>query len=205
MNRGKINKEIIIEEAVKLLEEKGVNNFSLRSVAKSLGVKASSLYNHINNMEDLIYGVCNYSLELLNNEEIEAINGREKEEAIYALSLTYRKFAKEHKELYKVIMKIFTYNNQRIDEIGGKITIPFMKVLDLYNLENDEKAHWQRILRSILHGFVSQEEAGYFSHYPIDEETTFKYGVASFIDGLNSYIKRRIKNGNTTYPGKENI
>lgn len=195
MNKGKINKEIIIEAAIKLIEEKGINDFSLRSVARYLGVKAASLYNHIDNIDDLVFGVCKYSIETLNEFELKNIEGLSGDDAIVALASAYRNFAKTHKELYKVIMKIFKYNSERIDEIGKKITIPFMKVLDDYDLSNDEKAHWQRILRSILHGFVSQEEAGYFSHYPIDEETTFKYGVISYIDGLNSYIKkRRIEN-----------
>jgi hypothetical protein len=29
--------------------------------------------------------------------------------------------------------------------------------------------HWQRILRSMMHGFVAHEEAGGFSHFPIDK------------------------------------
>lgn len=195
MNKGKINKEIIIEAAIKLIEKKGINDFSLRSVARHLDVKAASLYNHIDNIDDIVFGVCKYSIEALNEFELKNIEGLSGDAAIIALASAYRSFAKTHKELYKVIMKIFKYNSERIDEIGKKITIPFMKVLDDYDLNNDEKAHWQRILRSILHGFVSQEEAGYFSHYPIDEEATFKYGVISYIDGLNSYIKkRRIEN-----------
>ena len=45
--------------------------------------------------------------------------------------------------------------------------------------------HWQRILRGVMHGFVSQEAAGYFSHFPVNLEESYHLAIQCVIDGLN--------------------
>jgi len=42
-----LNKEIVIKEALKLLNEVGIEGVSLRALAKRLGVKAPTLYWHV--------------------------------------------------------------------------------------------------------------------------------------------------------------
>lgn len=190
MPRNGLNKQIILKNSIQLIEQNGFENFSMRELAKTLDINAASLYNHIENMDELLALISDYALEQLNEQEFSAIEGLDGEQAIFALARAYRDFAKTHSELYHTIMNIFKSHNPSIERSGMKITLPFFKILDGYPLNDDQKAHWQRIFRSILHGFVSQEEAGYFSHYPIDEEDTFLYGVQSFVDGLHAFIKR---------------
>lgn len=185
-----LSKEIILKESVILIESDGFENFSLRTLAKHLGIKASSLYNHIENISELMALISNYAIEEMNKQELYAIK-HSNNNPIYSLSIAYRDFSKKHPELYRIIMNLFNSNIPSNEIIGKKITLPFMKVLANYPLDDFEKAHWQRILRSILHGFVSQESAGFFNHYPIDEEETFAYGIQSFIDGLNKFIRNK--------------
>lgn len=49
-----LNKDIIVEEALKLLNEVGIEGVSLRGLAKKLGVKAPTLYWHVKNKAALI-------------------------------------------------------------------------------------------------------------------------------------------------------
>ncbi len=44
--------------------------------------------------------------------------------------------------------------------------------------------HWQRILRSVMHGFVDHEEAGGFSHFPIDKNESYLMAIQCVADGL---------------------
>lgn len=47
-------KEQIIKVAAKLFKEKGYNAVSMRDLAESLGIKAASIYNHIDSKEDIL-------------------------------------------------------------------------------------------------------------------------------------------------------
>ncbi len=190
MPRTGLTKQIIINKSIELIEENSFSNFTIRSLARSLNIKPSSLYNHIINMDSLLSEVCYFSINLLNKELFNAIKDFTKDEAIWQLAITYRKFAKEHPELYNVIINIYKVQTKIVEKNGLEITTPFIYVLDSYPLKDQEKYHFQRILRGILHGFVSQEDAGYFSHYEIDEEETFNLAIKCYIDGLNEYIKK---------------
>ncbi|MBO0962130.1 TetR/AcrR family transcriptional regulator C-terminal domain-containing protein [Neobacillus sp. MM2021_6] len=49
-----LNKDIIVEEALELLNEKGLESVSLRELAKRLGVKTPTLYWHVKNKASLL-------------------------------------------------------------------------------------------------------------------------------------------------------
>lgn len=199
MPRIGLNKETIIKTSISLIEENKFNNFTIRSLARKLDIKPSSLYNHIKNMDELLSEICFSAINLLNRYQLDALKNASGDESFLTIASSYRRFAKEHPELYNVIINIYKIQNKKTEINGLEITIPFMHILEKYPLTKEEKAHWQRIFRALLHGFVSQEDAGYFSHYNIDEEQTFKLAINCYIDGLNKYIKNKEGISNEQY------
>lgn len=191
MPRNGLTKEILINTSINLIEKNKFNNFSIRELAKSLDVKPSSLYNHIKSMDELLGEICHLAILKLNTYQFKAIENVTKDEAFWNLAIAYKTFVKDHPELYNVIINIYKVQNNK-DLINAlEITAPFIKILDNYPLTKDEKAHWQRIFRALLHGFVSQEEAGYFSHFNINEDDTFKIAINCYIDGLHNFINHK--------------
>jgi AcrR family transcriptional regulator len=95
MEKKGLHREVLIGAAVNVIERDGRNNFSMKLVADELGVKTASLYNHVKNMDELLSGVCNYALRLQRDAEMQAIKDLNREQALYALSEAYRRFAKE--------------------------------------------------------------------------------------------------------------
>lgn len=53
MPRQGLNKEVVINTAIQLIEEKGISHFLLNALAKSLNIKPASLYTHIQNIDAL--------------------------------------------------------------------------------------------------------------------------------------------------------
>jgi AcrR family transcriptional regulator len=47
-------KDEIIQTATKLFKKKGYSAVTMRDIAKSMGIKAASLYNHINSKQDIL-------------------------------------------------------------------------------------------------------------------------------------------------------
>ena len=50
-------KEEIIKTATKLFKEKGYSAVTMRDIAKAMGIKAASLYNHINSKQDILTNI----------------------------------------------------------------------------------------------------------------------------------------------------
>lgn len=186
MRTGRITKEDITQAAIALVEEHGRPALSMRELAERLGVKTPSLYNHIESMEQLLVEVCQYAVEQFCTALDAAAQGRQGDEAVRALAAAYRAFAAQRAGLYRVIMAIPAENDEMLDKTAAAIPEPFLRLLCGYPLSEEERMHWQRVLRSVLHGFVSQEQAGYFSHFEADPDESFALAVECVLSGLHA-------------------
>lgn len=189
MRKG-LTQDFVVKAAAELIERKGRCEFSMHSLADSLGVKTASLYNHVESMDTLLTEVCRYALRLQENLELSAIEGKTREESVYALADAYRKFAKEHRELYWLIMNTAAENSRVLDDAAECFTEPLVKMLQGFVLPEVEKVHFRRFFRAIVHGFISQEESGFFSHYPAAVDESFHFAIQHYIDSLKNAEKR---------------
>ena len=55
--KSETRKEEIINTASKLFKEKGYSAVTMRDLATAMGIKAASLYNHINSKQDILKGI----------------------------------------------------------------------------------------------------------------------------------------------------
>ncbi len=173
-----LTKELIIEAAVALIEEKGLVNFSLRNLASSLGVQVSSLYNHIEGQNDLLAETGFCAVNMLTECEENAIQGKAKDEALFALADAYRLFAKEHTELYRIIMGAHTLNIPVLEKASETIVQPILRVITDYGIAGDMQIHYQRMLRSVMHGFFAHENVGGFSLSSVNRDESYKIAIS---------------------------
>ncbi|GHO48237.1 TetR/AcrR family transcriptional regulator C-terminal domain-containing protein [Ktedonospora formicarum] len=52
-----LNRQKVLEAALKLIDDEGVEGFNMRKLGAALGVEAMSLYNHIEGKDDVLDGV----------------------------------------------------------------------------------------------------------------------------------------------------
>ncbi|HJU35996.1 MAG TPA: TetR/AcrR family transcriptional regulator C-terminal domain-containing protein [Gaiellaceae bacterium] len=55
--RKPLNRERILEAALDLVDEQGIDALSMRRLGQALGYEAMSLYNHVSNKDDLLDGI----------------------------------------------------------------------------------------------------------------------------------------------------
>ncbi len=177
MAKKGLTKEILINTALGQIEEKGLSAFSLRNLAASLGVQVSSLYNHIQGQNDLLeeVGIC--AVNMLTGLEEAAIADKLRDEALFSLADTYRQFAREHTELYRIIMGVHTLDIPLLESEAEKIAKPILRVISDYGIEGDLQIHYQRLLRSVMHGFFAHENTGGFSVSDIDKDTSYRFAI----------------------------
>lgn len=190
MPRIGLSRDRLIAASVELIERRGAANFSMRALAESLNIKTASLYNHVKSMDALFTDVCAYALKMQYTVEMNALAEKTGTVAIFALAQASRQFAKEHRELYRLIMSRAASSHEELSAASQWIVEPFLKALEHSELTQTEQSHWQRVLRGIIHGFVAQEEAGFFAHLPEKVDESFKIAVQCYIDGLAQAEKR---------------
>ncbi len=181
MARQGLTRAYIIQTAIDMIESEGLHSFSLRELACRLHIKAASLYNHIQSSDELYTEIGYYAISELKKVQLSAIAGKERSEAVEALSDAYYRFGKERPEIYKVILSLPMVKNDAIHKAGFDIVEPIMTVLSGYRLTEEQKMHLQRVFRSIMHGFILQEEAGCFRQYSVDVEESYRMAVRGFI------------------------
>lgn len=190
MARKGLTKEVIADAALALIEEKGFAEFSLRILAAALEVQVSSLYNHISGQNELLTEVGIRAVDLLTTLEERAIAGKDTDQALFALADAYRLFAKEHPELYRIIMGVHILHLSVLETEIKKIVAPILTVLSGYELSEEKQMHYQRILRSIMHGFYAHESTGGFTYTEIDREISYQLAIQCVADALNAERKQ---------------
>ena len=180
-----LNQKIIVDAAKELIEQEGFPAFSMRHLAEKLHVKTASLYAHIESMEALFTEVGLSALREQRDCLLNAVGEQHGDAAVTALAESYRRFAADNTELYKLIMQMPSGDDAVLKEAAAMTAEPFMHVLADYRLTEEQKMHWQRAMRGMMHGFASEEQAGYFSHYPVSVEESYEIAVRCMIDGLH--------------------
>ena len=79
------------------------------------------------------------------------------------------------------------------DDTEKELAVPLLetaiRLLRDYGLSDEECIHWQRVFRATLHGYVSQEDLGYFYYYKdTDLEKSRQLAVQCFLTGLHAEI-----------------
>lgn len=185
-----LSKKAVVEASKELIEENGIAAFSMRALAEKLGVKTASLYAHVASMDALFTEVGLSALHDQKAAQLAAIEGKDGDAAILALAESYRAFAKAHAALYQLIMQMPMGKDETLRSAAAMTAEPSMQVLQGYSIGEERRMHWQRVLRGVMHGFVPQEASGYFAHYPVDLEESYRLAVQCVIDGLHKEAAR---------------
>lgn len=127
----KYDKDSIIKASLKLIESEGIVNFNARRLASYLGCSVQPIFHYFTNMEELAKEVYKSIYDFYSRLMIEA--SKEKEESYKKTGLAYIRFAREHKEFFKIIfmqktelnVNNFMASGEEVDDIikvGQKFT-----------------------------------------------------------------------------------
>lgn len=184
MPKQGLSKESVVQAASQLIEEEGVAQFSMAKLALRLHIKTASLYNHVESLEKLMEYVGEDAVHQIAELEKQAIEGKQHDKALFALAEAYRAFVRQHYELYRVIMAFPKWGNSMMEQEAGKIVSPILEVLSGYGLTEAQQYHWQRVLRAVMGGFAFHEQSGGFSHFPVEQNESFRIAIQCVADGL---------------------
>ncbi|MBP2651014.1 MAG: TetR/AcrR family transcriptional regulator [Firmicutes bacterium] len=180
-----LDRQSIVIAAAKIADLDGLDNVTLAAVANLLGIRKPSLYNHVNGMPELRGLLAIRGTTELKTTITEAVIGKAKADAIHAMAEAYRTFARQRPGLYRAIVSSPDRNNNELQTAITSLMSIIRTVLKPYSLDDNDNTHTARALRSLMHGFVSLEAAGWFQ-IPLDRAESYRLMIDTFIRGLDA-------------------
>jgi AcrR family transcriptional regulator len=184
--RIKLDKTAVVQAAVDLVNAEGMEALTLSRLAKQLGIRTPSLYNHVDGLTGLRRELAVMNAGLLADRLGEAAIGKSGPELFTDVAQAFRQYVKENPGLYLSTLRssgaqpIADPNLQHEEERVMKIGLAMMSSL---GLQGEDAVHGLRAFRSIVHGFATLEVAGGFG-LPQDCDESFRRLVSALMDGL---------------------
>lgn len=164
MPRTGLDAAAVVEAAARLADADGLESLTLARLASALGVRAPSLYAHVDGLEDLRARLGALGARHLADALGRAAAGRAGREALNAIAHAYREYARVRPGSYAAMQRARELSTRQdaADAAAAAVDV-VLAVLRGYGLEGVDAIHATRAIRSALHGFVLLESVGGFA------------------------------------------
>lgn len=160
MPRAGVTPDRVVEVAVALADRDGLDSLTLAAVAAELGIRAPSLYKHVEGLPALRRLLTVRAKEELAGVLRGAAVGRARADAIRAVALAYRDWAVAHPGRYAAAQAAPLPTDADDVAASEAVVGVVFDVLRGYDVGDDVLVDATRTLRAGLHGFVALEAAG---------------------------------------------
>ena len=141
-----MTKNKILDVSIDLFSEFGYDNVSIRQIAKEVGIKESSIYNHYKSKESILETILDYYISEMTKEEIPLSEASQNLDIgfdyFYSAGLEVYKSKLSEPDMMKItrIFLIESYHNEKIKEFIRK---PIMEYaikgwIDLFDLMKEK-------------------------------------------------------------------
>jgi AcrR family transcriptional regulator len=178
MPRAGLDADIVMRRATVIIDEHGLDGLTLARVASELGVATPSLYKHVGGLDDLVARVAAAATADLAAELGAASRGRAGRDALEAVAVAFRAFARVHPGTYPLTQRRLETEpwlaaaSDAVSAVAAALSGYGAEALDVKRI---------RFVRSALHGFVDLERRGGFG-LPDSVDESFNFLIDS-LDG----------------------
>ncbi|MFI9270274.1 TetR/AcrR family transcriptional regulator [Kitasatospora sp. NPDC052896] len=188
MPRVGLTPDAVVDHALALIDDEGLEALTLAGVAARAGVATPSLYKHVPGglgaLRRLVaVRVTSDLADLLARETA----GRTEDAAVEALLRGYHRYATDHPHRYAALPQATPAQpDDELLEAAARLVGTILEVLRDYGIERSEAIHAARTVRAVAHGFASLTIGG---GYQLAEDlaVTQRRLVGVLTDGLRNW------------------
>lgn len=182
MPRAGLTPDVVTRAAAALLDRDGSSSLTLARIAEELGVKAPSLYNHVDGLDALTRRVALEGVDQLADACRAALMGRSGSDALREFAAAYRVFARAHPGVY-ALTQVARPGDTEYEARAQRLLEPVRAVLSGLGLPDADLVHAARAVRSALHGFALLEGGSGFG-LDVDVDASFDWMIGTLVHGL---------------------
>ena len=176
----------VLDEAVRLIDDQGLDGLTLRALAARLGVRPPSVFAHFQGLDDIRRALALHACAEMETQLRDALGQDSGPPAVRALAGAYRRFAHCHPGLDAAL----PHSGHKTDDPTlaaaqyRVVTLVAAAASGQRGQVDEALIHRIRTLRSALHGFILLEKSGGFG-LRADTDKSFDYLVATVVRGLH--------------------
>jgi len=190
-----LDRSRIVEAAALLVDEQGLEGFTLAKLATRLGIRSQSIYAHVDGLDSLRRELALLSLDDLARRLGRAAMGRTGRNALQALAEAHAGFAAERFGLYSCSLRRPDGDDELAHRIND-VTLPWHAVLTSFGLRPSEIIHYHRALWAAIHGFVTLRHQGLMTR-AASPDRSFSLMIEVFADALEGRRNFPIEGGHS--------
>lgn len=168
--RRRLDRATVLSAAETLVDRDGSEALTMTALAKAVGVKVSSLYNHVTSLDALRGELQNRTMRelgtLLRNEAM----GKTGERGLRALAQALRDYARTHPGRYGLAMSE-PHDPEGFTEASADAMAAFAAIIRSYGVD-DVSLDFQVSAFAALHGVIVLDNAGFLTG-SLDGDRTF--------------------------------
>jgi len=182
--RAGLTSDDVVTAAAVLIDEIGYHDLTMGLLAERLGIRAPSLYKHVDDVADLQHRIATLAMTELGEAVRDAMQGRAGLDALSALLTATRAYVTAHPGRYTATIGAeFTGPDDPLLAASVRVLASIAAVLRGYGISDDEMDHAIRTIRCMIHGFAVLEASGGFQ-WDADPEQSFDWMIRFLDRGL---------------------
>lgn len=181
----RLDPDQVLSAAERLVAAQGWDSLTMAALASDLGVRAPSLYRHVDSLDALRRALRSRMLTELSDAVRAAVMGKSGLEGLHALTDAYRSFAREHSARY--LAQGTLPGDEATRREGRRVGEAGYAVLASFGLSEAELPVATAQLAALLHGFVSLELVQTID-WVADPDAAFHGLVELFAAGLTNAV-----------------
>jgi AcrR family transcriptional regulator len=184
--RAGLSRDDVVAAAAELIDEIEYHELTMGLLAQRLGVRAPSLYKHVDGLADLQHRVATLATTQLGDAVRDAMQGRAGRDALTALLTATRAYVTAHPGRYTATIGAeFTGPDDPLLAASARVIDSIAAVLRGYGVGEAEMVHAIRSIRCTLHGFAALQASNGFQ-WSGDPDETFDWMIAFIDRGLRA-------------------
>lgn len=158
-----ITRDDVVDAACDIADAEGLEAVSLAAVAARLGIRSPSLYSHVDGLPGLRRDLALAAAAAMATAFRAAMADRSGLEALRAMAVSYRDFARRHPGQYDAAQRaVAPGEDDELYRALAEVVVPVFRSLAEVGANEADQVHLTRVFRSALHGFVVLEHGGGF-------------------------------------------
>jgi AcrR family transcriptional regulator len=153
--RPRLTVQRIVDEALAVLDDEGIDNLTTRNVARRLGVTQPALYTHVANLDELRAAAAAQGAQELSRVVRDAVAGQAHGDALRAMAHAYRGYVRDHPDRY--LLQLSAPRTPEYRQATERAAEAVRDVLRSYGLPEQQVVEVHLAFRAAVHGFVHLE------------------------------------------------
>lgn len=186
MPRAHLTTASVIADAAVLADSDGLAAVTVSAVARRLGVKPASLYEHVAGLGPLLDGVQVLALGEVAERTAAAVAGRSGREALRGLADAHRDYAIARPGAWAALQRPASPAVAGSPE-AARVAGLLLAVVRGYRVPDDDLVHAARLVGATVNGFLALTRAEAFAHRPDSEDASWTAAVDALDRALDSW------------------